>query len=366
MNVRYLTDAIDHVTAEAVRDGSRFAAPGTVLIVVRSMTLGSRLQVALTVREVAFNQDIKAIRPAPGLLPEFLAYSLWANEAEILGLVDEASHGTKRLRTDLLGAFEIPIPEIAEQRRIVRVLQAVDGKIDVNRRISETLERFATALFRDWFAGWEGSCSTPVADLCAAQALMVGDGYRAKNDEMAASGVPFVRAGNVHSDVDILKTDLLGVAGVERAKEKVAVRGDAFFTSKGTVGRVGRVSRWTPRFVYSPQISFWRALDRDTVLPDFLYLWFGTEEFCSQRDAVKAQTDMAEYVSLRDQRAMQVSLPPIEEQRTIAQIVSPMIDRAAVARAECKVLAGVRDALLPELISGRISVSDDVDEGEAA
>jgi type I restriction enzyme, S subunit len=50
-----------------------------------------------------------------------------------------------------LKEFEIELPPISEQRAAVRVLSALDNKIELNSRMNETLEAVARAIFKDWF-----------------------------------------------------------------------------------------------------------------------------------------------------------------------------------------------------------------------
>ena len=47
------------------------------------------------------------------------------------------------------------LPPLAEQRAIARVLGALDDRIELNRRMSETLEEMARALFRSWFVDFD-------------------------------------------------------------------------------------------------------------------------------------------------------------------------------------------------------------------
>ena len=54
-----------------------------------------------------------------------------------------------------IGAFEVPLPSISEQRAIARVLGALDDKIEQNRQTAEALERLARAVFRAWFVDFE-------------------------------------------------------------------------------------------------------------------------------------------------------------------------------------------------------------------
>src|SRR5579883_1919428 len=93
-----------------------------------------------------------------------------------------------------------------------------------------------------------------VADLIESRALVIGDGYRAKNEELGTPGLPFARAGNVNQGFQFHDADRLALEHLPRAREKVSRAGDVVFTSKGTVGRIAFVRPETPEFVFSPQL----------------------------------------------------------------------------------------------------------------
>ena len=171
-----------------------------------------------------------------------------------------------------------------------------------------------------------------VVDLLSTGALAVGDGYRAKNNELGSHGLPFCRAGNVQQGFDFAEADRFPESNLGRVGEKVSRPGDVVFTSKGTVGRFARVRPETERFVYSPQLCYWRSLDSSVVDPDYLYYWMSGPGFRGQFKAVAGQTDMAEYVSLRDQRAMWVDLPDIATQRLIGRILGALDDKIELNR----------------------------------
>ncbi|MDQ6878399.1 MAG: restriction endonuclease subunit S [Candidatus Dormibacteraeota bacterium] len=164
------------------------------------------------------------------------------------------------------------------------------------------------------------------ADLIESGVLEIGDGYRAKNSELAPTGIPFARAQNLNNGFDFTGADRYPVEALGRVGSKVSQPGDCVLTSKGSVGRVGYVGRDTPRFVYSPQLSYWRSLAPAVIEPLYLRYWLLGPEFGLQRDAVKGSTDMADYVNLRDQRRMSITLPPIQSQRKIAAILSAYDD----------------------------------------
>lgn len=184
-----------------------------------------------------------------------------------------------------------------------------------------------------------------VQDLIERGLLAVGDGYRAKNEELASVGLPFARAGNINNGFHFDEADKFPEADLHKVREKISQPGDVVFTSKGTVGRFAFVQKTTPRFVFSPQLCYWRSLAPSEIDPRFLYYWMHGDEFYEQADAVKGQTDMAEYVSLSDQRRMWITLPTPPEQRTIARILGALDDKIEINRAMSATLEGTARAL---------------------
>src|SRR5262245_31047082 len=146
-----INDTPLHITAEAAVEGSRLVPPNTVLAVVRGMSLAKEFRVAITKREVAFNQDLKAFACEPDVDPEFLFYALLARRGHIRELATEASHGTKKLETDVLANVSILVPKLSIQHRVVEVVSAYDDLIENNGRRMELLEDSARQLYREWF-----------------------------------------------------------------------------------------------------------------------------------------------------------------------------------------------------------------------
>jgi len=188
---------------------------------------------------------------------------------------------------------------------------------------------------------------TTFAELISEGALEIGDGYRAKNEELGGDGLIFLRAGHV-SDTRI---DFDGVerfrAELEpRVRSKLARPGDAVVTTKGnSTGRTTFVSRSMPPFVYSPHLSYWRSRDRNRIEGGFLRYWSKGPEFTEQLAGMKASTDMAPYLSLIDQRRLHISLPPVAHQRAIARILGTLDDKIELNRRMNETLEAMARAL---------------------
>ena len=149
------------ITKLGLESGSRLALKGSILLLVRGSTLHNRIPVGIAVRDVAFNQDVKAIRVKPELAARqvtdemYLYYWLKANEKKLLEMVEHTGIGAGKLDTKRLQDLEIRLPSWSEQRQIVASATAIDEKEILNSCINQTLEQMAQAIFKSWFVDFE-------------------------------------------------------------------------------------------------------------------------------------------------------------------------------------------------------------------
>ncbi len=196
------------------------------------------------------------------------------------------------------------------------------------------------------------------AALAAGGSLLINDGYRTKTTELGSTGFPILRVAEIDagcvvpSYADHVREEFRSKIGY-----KLSCAGDVLLTTKGTVGRRAIMPTLDAQFAYSPQLCFFRVLD-DSVDSRWLYYWLGGTEFWSQAAGVSQQTDMAPYISLRDLRAIEVELPPIEEQRRIAATLRALDNKIESNRR-------IVD-LAPRLIRALVSQSLEHDSIDAA
>ena len=321
------------------------------------VTFGRACMVPADLLPACVNQHVAIVRanPAllhPGYLLAFLTHPIVKTYMESFN-----AGGSRRAMTKgHIESFRIPVPPMEIQTHIAGILSAYDDLIENCERRIRVLDEMARALYRELFVG--NARRVPAQQLIDDGIVEINDGYRAKNSELGETGLPFARAGNINDGFQFEDADLLADANVPRAGTKISRPLDVVFTSKGTVGRFALVREGTPQFVYSPQLCFWRVLRRDKLSPHFLYRWMQSREFLDQVDGVKGSTDMADYVSLTNQRRMLVRLPEpgdvARADRSLAPIdhlVGTLTDERANARRG-------RDLLLPRLLSGQLSVRD--------
>ena len=128
-------------------DVKRSTQPGDILFCVRGSTTG---RMNWADQEYAIGRGVAAIRhrEEPALQP-FIRGII---QLALPDLLAQATGSTfPNVSAQQLAAIPFLIPPLPEQRAIAHVLGTLDDKIELNRRMNETLEEMARALFQDWF-----------------------------------------------------------------------------------------------------------------------------------------------------------------------------------------------------------------------
>ena len=141
--------------AEALRNVEVFE--GDVLLNITGDSVARVCQIPSDALPARVNQHVAILRPDSAILdPEYLRYYLVSAEMQTLLLSWAGSGGTRNALTKgMIESLELPLPHLPEQRAIAHVLGTLDDKIELNRRMNETLEEMARALFKSWFVDFD-------------------------------------------------------------------------------------------------------------------------------------------------------------------------------------------------------------------
>ncbi len=172
---------------------------------------------------------------------------------------------------------------------------------------------------------------TTFRELIDAGHLQVGDGYRTKQAEHGQPGLPILRVAEViDGRIDPKFEDFVSDDYRPAMGQKISRPGDIVLTTKGTVGRVAMMPTGSPEFVYSPQVCFFRAPTTSSVVSQYLFYWFKSEQFWSQARSLKGQTDMADYINLADIRSLRILTPPKSVQDSIVAVLGAVDDKIGI------------------------------------
>lgn len=167
--------------------------------------------------------------------------------------------------------------------------------------------------------------------------LLVQDGNhgagRPLRHEIVEGGIPHIRAADLENTfVNFEGAQGLAESAYARIRKGRGRPRDVLLSHKGTVGKVARVPPAAPRFLCSPQTTFWRSLVPDTVDPEYLFCYLRSPVFQAMLRARQNESDMAAYVSLTSQRRLQLVFPTIQEQRSIASVICALDDKIELNR----------------------------------
>ena len=317
------------------------------------------------------SNNAMAIWPKRGN-PRFLYYALTYNPpfAVVTG-----SAQPQITRRDL-STFFIPWAEKRIQDEIAALLDMFDDKIELNRRMNETLEAMARAIFKDWFvdfgptrAKMEGRAPYLAPDLwnlfparldpdtglpegweIGTLADVAEPERRTVNPADMPGGTPYI--GLEHMPRRCIALAEWDSSNEVSSNKSVFEAGDFLFGKlrpyfhKVGIAPVDGICS-TDIVVLRSSRPHWQA---------FVLACISSEDFVAYTDQTSTGTKMPR-TSWKTMSRYELCIPDDQIAEQFQAIVAPMLDRIARNIHESRTLAQTRDLLLPKLMSGEISVS---------
>ncbi|GAA2232334.1 restriction endonuclease subunit S [Kitasatospora cystarginea] len=355
-----INDSDRRVTRAGSMAGTKVVEPGTVLFVVRGMSLKKEFRVGVAQRGVAFGQDCKALLPHASIDGTFLGLALKARERDILAMVDEAGHGTGRLPTDLMERLEIAIPaDLAEQRRIVEVLDAFDEQVmSANRELAKWREveaGFVANTFKvDSHSGWQ--TPTVGALLGGGGEIQIGPfGSQLHSHEYATDGIPVVMPQDIIDGS--ISPDKIARVPIRKSRElarHLLVFGDVVLGRRGDLSRCAVVRAENEGWLCGTGCLRIR-LGASRILPEWLAIAY-TQDYCQRQIAASAVGSTMPNINSGIVKNLRVPVLPMEMQRRAISALNAQ--RVGLSAAELKVLQlmHAKQGLVDDLLSGSVRV----------
>lgn len=298
--------------------------------------------------------------------PRFLYYLV--SNKEFVDFTDRTSKGAKMPRgdKDAIVKYPLHLPSVDEQKSIASVLGALDDKIENNRRMNETLEKMARAIFKSWFVDFDpvhakAAGNAPVhmdADTAALFPNSFGDdglpvGWEIKKleDVMELAYGKALKASNrIDGQVPVY-----GSGGITGSHNEALVDGPSVIIGrKGTVGSLF----WEDRPFFPIDTSFYL---KPKIELTFCYYLLQTLKLDNMN------TDAAvPGLNRNNVYRLEFTMPSQNCLSEFQKVVGLMRGKIRSNSDESQTLAELRDTLLPKLMSGAIRTSDAEREVEAA
>jgi len=253
------------------------------------------------------------------------------------------------------------MPPLPEQRAIAAILGALDDKIELNRRMNQTLEAMAQALFKSWFVDFEPFRDQSMQDSPLGE-IPVG-WWVGKLGDIADNQRRGVQPNQISSDTPYIGLEHMPRHCITLAEWGKAsdIQSNKFEFKRGEI-LFGKLRPYFHKVGIAP-VDGVCSTDILVVTPKE-HEWFGlvlgyifSDKFVNYTDAASTGTKMPR-TNWDDVARYGIVLPPKHLAEAFTEHIRPLIDRITVNIYESHSLASIRDTLLPKLLSGEIRVKD--------
>ncbi len=274
--------------------------------------------------------------------------------------------GVPHTNLGILSQAPIPLPSLPEQRRIAAVLGALDDKIELNRKMNQTLEEMAQALFKSWFIDFDGHDDLvdselgpiprgwEVAPLLHVARLISGGTPKTSRPEFWGGDIKWASAKDVSNSPDryLVTTErTITKAGLHGSSTKIIPSGSVAVVARGaTCGRwcvFGEAMAINQTcYALAGSSSEWSTYVKH-IVPALLG---GLVQ--------QAHGSIFDTITTRTFKSALVAVPPNKLVSEFHATVGGMEERILSNVYESRTLADLRDTLLPKLISGELRVPE--------
>ena len=375
-SVKLNEDSFNFVTEEKANSLGRCIAKRGDIIVTHRGTIGqisyipqnSMYEIYLTGNSqfrLSVNQEI--------VRPDFFVYFFNTHVGQHRLLSNASQVGVPALArpTTTFRELKIPIPSMEIQNRIMIILNSLDDKIEVNKRINDNLEQQAQALFKNWFVDFEPFKDQPFVE---SELGMIPKGWKVvslddmtskfgtglnprQNFKLGEGDNYYVTIKNMGNNRIYLddKCDRITGEAIEKINKRSKLqKGDLLFSGIGTIGRVAMLTE-TPTN-WNTSESVFNLHPEGDYSTEFLYVLLLSDIF-QQYVKIYTQGGVQQGIRMASLKQYQMAVPDKSIIKEFDIKITPLITLIRNTDKEIDILCSLRDTLLPRLMSGKIKLN---------
>ena len=353
-----------YITQLGLENCSATLLPKNSLLVTSRATIG---HVAINDIPMATNQGFINLILNNGSDPQFLAYVLEQKRADLERLA--AGSTFLELSKSAFRKFVVPYPDYREQQKIVAILSSIDEALEASQAVLEQLQETKRGLIQRLFKrGLEGGSadlyktslgnlptSWEVAKLKDACRRITDGVHQAVKTDRTGS-VPFLYVSCIQPSKIVWDNTarISSEAFTEISKGREPNEDVILYTAVGSYGNAVLLLDDSP-LAFQRHIAY-IAVDRTKAVPKFVEGWLNSPFANIYADRV-AVGNAQKTVTLNALSNFPIPLPPVDEQKEIAQVVSSFDKRVDCEKAKKAQLEVVKRGLMQQLLTGKLRVA---------
>ncbi|HEU4470713.1 MAG TPA: restriction endonuclease subunit S [Flavisolibacter sp.] len=357
-----LSTTEETITEDGLRNSASNIIPANTLIIATRMALGKAV---LFDKDVAINQDLKAIFPKVELHTEYL-FHWFQFKSDLIASLGSGST-VKGIRLEVLKALSILLPPVEEQVMIAEILSTVDEKIEViEEQITQTTELKKGLMQRLLTKGightqFKDSPLGEIPESWEVKPLsMVGEFSKGKGitkSQLTESGLPCIRYGEIYTIHHYIIKKFYSFIPTEIAQEsKLIQENDILFAGSGeTLEEIGKC------VAYLDNQEAYAGGDIIILSPTegssaFLSFFLNSNLAIKQRRKM-GQGNAVVHIYSRDLAQLLVPFPPIKEQEQIATTLLTIDEKLEILQIRIENYQELKKGLMQQLLTGKLRVN---------
>jgi len=359
--------SVKYVTEDVYTKWTRRSTPqiGDVIL-TREAPIGE-VGIVKTGDKIFLGQRLMQYRANPKALnSKFLLYSMQSSYMQQQILSHEGTGSTvSHIRVPDCTKFKIRVPDLSIQERIADILGSLDDKIELNRRMNETLEQMAVALYKHWFVdfgpfqdgefvesgefGQIPACLNITSIGSAVKVLGGGTPSTKVNDYWDNGDINWFSPTDLTSSKSMFMTKSakrITEKGLNESSAKLFPAYSVMMTSRATIGVIA-----INREPASTNQGFIVLIPNEKFPASYLLLWLK-----SNMEKIRSISNGSTFLEVN--RSNFKALPIFESEKVIefGARINPVLSQIESLTIETETLTETRDYLLPRLLSGEIEV----------
>lgn len=311
--------------------------------------------------EGAIASSLVIVRPMDRLNPDFLSFYFRSDICS--RMIAKYANGAAQpnLSAKNLKLFELPLPQLNEQKYIVTILdeafagisKAVESAERNLANARELFESYLNNIFSQMGEGWIIKTLGEVGKVSMCKRIL-------KKQTSASGDIPFYKIGTFGKEPNAFISN--DIYQDFREKYSFPEKGDVLISASGTIGR-RVIYDGMPAYFQDSNIV-WIDNDEKLVLNDYLYHFYGVCDWKPSKGATISR------LYNDDLRKIKISFPSIAEQKklieTMVELNRQTQNLEAIYQNKLSALVELKQSLLQKAFSGELTAENDKLKDEAA